>query len=204
MLMDILSQKHTQRQHLKAARNLLFEEERRAKSLAILQHLHNSSVWKNAQRVHCYCSFGSEVVTKAIIQTALNAEKRVFVPITKRHSPELLHVEVFPDTAFIPDSFDIPTPLHKQNEYVNPAHILTSGDCILVPMLGFDDRCFRIGYGKGHYDRFLSRVQEVSSVFTIGLAFAAQRVERIITEPHDIPLSTILTENGFMTSIYDA
>jgi 5-formyltetrahydrofolate cyclo-ligase len=166
-------------------------EERRIKSNDIASRLFALPEWNMAQTVHCYCSFGTEVSTESIIARAFEEGKRVLVPITVEGSSTLHHLEIFRETRFIPDTFGIPTPPHSKQDFVEPAQILTSVDIILVPLLGFDAEYYRIGYGKGHYDRFLASVPGVRA---FGLAFECQRVRRIITEPHDIPLWDVITE----------
>jgi 5-formyltetrahydrofolate cyclo-ligase len=64
-------------------------------------------------------------------------------------------------------------------------------DVILVPMLGFDERLHRIGYGGGHYDKFL-RDQPFAT--KIGVCFEACKVDNIPAESHDINLDKIVTE----------
>ena len=62
---------------------------------------------------------------------------------------------------------------------------------ILVPLLGFDARLHRLGYGKGHYDRVLAAMR--GSARAVGLAYAAQQVDRLLDEPHDIALDAVVT-----------
>lgn len=64
-------------------------------------------------------------------------------------------------------------------------------DLILVPLLAFDDQLNRVGYGGGWYDKFLATQPQAAS---IGLAYETQRVERIVSEPHDIKLSRVITD----------
>ena len=67
---------------------------------------------------------------------------------------------------------------------------------VLAPLLGFDALGNRLGYGKGHYDRALSRLRADGRVFVCGLAFHGQQVEAIPAEAHDIPLDWASTERG--------
>ena len=68
---------------------------------------------------------------------------------------------------------------------------------LVVPMLAFDDRGHRLGYGAGHYDRTLDKLRAEGRVIAYGLAFSAQRVpEPLPAEPTDQPLDTIVTEVG--------
>ena len=68
---------------------------------------------------------------------------------------------------------------------------------MLVPLAAFDTRGHRLGYGAGHYDRAIARLQERGlRPRLVGIAFDSQRVDRVPDEPHDIPLDAILTETG--------
>jgi len=93
---------------------------------------------------------------------------------------EILHVS----------AFGVHEP-HPGNEVVEP-------DLVLLPLLAFDRRGGRLGYGAGHYDRTLERLRAVKPIRAIGLAFAAQEVERVPTGPHDQPLDAILTERAYI------
>lgn len=62
---------------------------------------------------------------------------------------------------------------------------------LLVPLAAFDRRGYRIGYGKGYYDRTLA---ELGAVTAIGLAYGAQEIAAVPDEPHDRKLDWIVTE----------
>lgn len=66
-------------------------------------------------------------------------------------------------------------------------------ELLLVPLLAFDDRGFRLGYGGGYYDRTLAAL---SGARAIGIAYAGQRMESLPHDAHDHPLDAILTEDG--------
>ncbi len=66
---------------------------------------------------------------------------------------------------------------------------------MLVPLLGFDRDCKRLGYGGGFYDRTLARLSDKGiHPFTLGIAFESQRLESLPAEPHDKPLDAVLSE----------
>lgn len=67
---------------------------------------------------------------------------------------------------------------------------------ILTPLLAYDKSGNRLGYGKGHYDRAITRLRENGRAFVCGLAFHGQEVDAIPTEPHDVPLDWVVTERG--------
>jgi 5-formyltetrahydrofolate cyclo-ligase len=69
-------------------------------------------------------------------------------------------------------------------------------DILFVPMLAFDLRGYRIGYGKAYYDGGLSRLRAKKKIVAAGLAFDEQCVEAVPTEPHDQRLDYVITEEG--------
>lgn len=89
-----------------------------------------------------------------------------------------------------PGKFGVPIPLSDGN-FVDP-------DMILVPMLGFNSRGYRLGYGGAYYDNTLPQYPRAK---TIGLAFKHQLCEEFQEEPHDIKLNSILTEEGFFSLV---
>jgi 5-formyltetrahydrofolate cyclo-ligase len=75
-------------------------------------------------------------------------------------------------------------------------------DMLLVPLLAFDKHGHRLGYGGGFYDRTLSAYRDrARPIRAIGVAYAAQELEAIPAEPHDVALDGILTENGLRSFI---
>ena len=69
---------------------------------------------------------------------------------------------------------------------------------LIVPLLAFDRRGYRLGYGGGFYDRTLERLRSMHPVTAIGFAFAAQEVDEVPIEPTDQPLDAIVTELGMV------
>jgi 5-formyltetrahydrofolate cyclo-ligase len=71
-------------------------------------------------------------------------------------------------------------------------------DTLIVPLLAFDRRLDRLGYGGGYYDRTLCGLRAAGPVRAIGYAFAAQEVPRVPTEATDQPLDAVVTEAGVL------
>ncbi|MBL8723012.1 MAG: 5-formyltetrahydrofolate cyclo-ligase [Planctomycetes bacterium] len=76
-----------------------------------------------------------------------------------------------------------------------PTAAAVQPDLVVVPLLGFDARGHRLGWGKGFYDRYLAARGD--AVRAVGLAFACQQVPKIPTEAHDRRLHGVLTERGW-------
>lgn len=90
----------------------------------------------------------------------------------------------------IPSAFGI---LEPHPKFSTPI-ALEKIDCILVPALGFDRSCHRIGYGKGHYDQLLEKLQKNHlKPYTIGIGFQEQLcIKSLPAEEHDIALNELL------------
>ena len=65
---------------------------------------------------------------------------------------------------------------------------------VLAPLVGFDRRCYRLGYGGGYFDRTLAALQP--RPFAIGVGFELSRIETIYPQDFDIPMDLIVTEAG--------
>ena len=70
-------------------------------------------------------------------------------------------------------------------------------DVILIPLLAFDKDKFRLGYGKGYYDRYLNKyIKQYKDIITIGVAFSFQKHHKLPINHNDAKLDFILTEKG--------
>lgn len=76
------------------------------------------------------------------------------------------------------------------------AEVLTPS-VLLVPLLAFDARGYRLGYGGGYYDRTLRALRLAGPVLAVGIAYAGQEVAVVPHGPHDERLDAVLTENGY-------
>ena len=70
---------------------------------------------------------------------------------------------------------------------------------VLVPLLAFDSCGRRLGYGAGFYDRTLAMLRAQGPVTSVGLAYQAQRLRRVPTSGHDLPLDWVITEAWAMS-----
>ena len=70
-------------------------------------------------------------------------------------------------------------------------------EILIVPLVAFDSRGGRLGYGGGFYDRTLATLRTQGDVFACGVAYAGQEGESLPTDSHDERLDGILTEDGF-------
>ncbi len=68
---------------------------------------------------------------------------------------------------------------------------------MLVPVLAFDKHKYRLGYGKGFYDRYLNKyLKKFKRIITVGVAFSFQKYHKLPRDKNDVKLNYILTEKG--------
>jgi len=88
----------------------------------------------------------------------------------------------------------------KVNKYgmLEPAKLKPNvPDVMLVPLLAFDNYKYRLGYGKGFYDRYLNKyLKKFKNILTIGVAFSFQKYHKLPVNNKDVKLHYILTEKG--------
>ena len=85
----------------------------------------------------------------------------------------------------ISNKYGIPEPIRSKIVYP---------DILIVPIIGFDKHKFRLGYGGGFYDRYISRVLKFKKVLTIGFAFSFQEIKKVPINRYDQKLDFILTD----------
>jgi 5-formyltetrahydrofolate cyclo-ligase len=68
-------------------------------------------------------------------------------------------------------------------------------DILIVPLLAFDRRGHRIGYGAGYYDMTITALRALKAIVAVGIAFAAQEIADVPNTPRDARLDLVLTEN---------
>ncbi|GBD05174.1 5-formyltetrahydrofolate cyclo-ligase [bacterium HR20] len=178
------------RRRLLAAREQLSPTERQEYSLAIAEHLWAQPEYLMARALHVYLPIRGEVDTQPIIERAWSEGKSVFVPVVTHDASELAHAVMTADSQLDEGPYGIPAPADAV--LLGTAELDGYSPLVLVPLVAFDRMLYRVGYGKGYYDRFLSSVPFVR----FGLAYAMQFVEEIPREEHDQQLDAVITELG--------
>jgi len=175
-----------------AARDRLSAQERAAKSRVIGERLLALPEFQAAQTVMMFATYGSEVQTVPLIQQALGMGKTVALPRIEGEARRLRPLAIRDLAAdTVPGVWGIPQPLPERCREVPLGEI----ELIVTPGVGFDERCNRLGHGKGYYDRLLRAVREARpQVLSVVLAFEVQVVPELPTEPHDQKVDLILTE----------
>jgi 5,10-methenyltetrahydrofolate synthetase len=111
--------------------------------------------------------------------------RRIGLPVVNKLHKTLTFHAWYPGCPMEPDAYDIPKP--KDTETLVPT-------LLFVPCVGFGPGGYRLGYGGGFYDRTLATL--TPKPITVGLGFSHGYIEDLESEPHDIALDAILTEEG--------
>lgn len=131
--------------------------------------------------VFIYLSFGTEVNTKAIVDKLFDLGKTVCVP--KIVDGKMKSVKINNGSEFTINDYGIKEPILE--EELLP-------DLAIVPMVAFNEKCYRVGYGKGFYDRYFCSID--ANVFKIGIAYKEQKLDDFIIDEYDVPCDIIITD----------
>ena len=157
-------------------------------SKKIKKLLFNLDEFKQAKTILFYVSYDNEVSTHEMIKEVLSSDKQVAVPVVDKKEESLILSLLENWNVLKPGAYGILEPKKENIKPVSPDEV----DIIVVPGIGFDIHGQRLGHGMAYYDKLLERS---TNTIHIGLAFECQIVDIIPTEPHDIPVDIIVTEN---------
>ncbi len=127
-----------------------------------------------------------EIDPRPLLHALARRGHTIGLPVVAGPAQPLMFRAWRPGDALIEGHYAIMTPPESAAE-VRP-------DALLVPLLAFDRRGFRLGYGGGFYDRTLAKLRAAGHVYAVGLAFAAQQVEAVPRTARDQPLDALATE----------
>jgi 5-formyltetrahydrofolate cyclo-ligase len=131
----------------------------------------------------------NDEINPAPLMTWLKAEGfRLALPVMQGKGKPLLMRSWAPGDAMAPAAWGISEPLDDKPA-VDP-------DVVLVPLLAFDSRGYRLGYGGGFYDRTLQRLRKLKPIIAVGLAYDEQKVDAVPAESYDERLDWVLTPSG--------
>jgi len=143
----------------------------------------------SARNIMIYHSVEREPDTISIIEAALSAGKTVAFPYCFRGGK--MQARAVRDlTELRPAMLGIPAPADTA-PVIAPEEL----ELVIVPALTYDRSGYRLGYGGGYFDRFLS----VIPAYTVGLARERLIRDKLPTEPHDIAVKCVITESGIIS-----
>lgn len=171
------------RKRILKIRDSLDKGEIRRRSAVIIEKLLNNENFKKEKNILIYIDYGSEVITRDLLDFCISQNKRVACP--KVLSDGEMEFYLTGSLSDLKSGYrGILEP--ESGEKFTPDSAL-----VIVPGVVFDREGYRIGYGKGFYDRYLEKHSDYK---TIALAFSCQIVDSIPREEHDIKIMQLITD----------
>lgn len=183
---DVNAWRRNQRAHLLDRRKDLTSRERRQASRRIVDTLHDQVPSLVEARLGFYWPINGEIDLRPLIRNLLSKGAQAALPVIVNKNQPLEFWQWDPQTKLCNRGlWGIPTPVERR---------LVQPTILLVPLLGFDGRGYRLGYGSGYYDRTLAAA--LQRPLTIGIGHEFGRLHTIHPRPHDVPMDAIITDIG--------
>ncbi len=156
-----------------------------ANSEHVVKHIINSELWQDSRHIAIYFPFNGEIDLSPLLK---ETTKDIYLPAIKGQSMQF-HCHR-PNLILRPHRFGI-----LQPDYVS-GHESHTLDLCLMPLVGFDFNGNRLGMGGGYYDRFFANKPPT---IMAGVAHSFQHISQLPTDPWDVKLQHIFTEQGHKT-----
>lgn len=189
--------KNALRKKILEERSRLSEKERDGRDAAICAKLFELPEFIEAELVMAYMDFRGEAGTADIIAGCFKRGKRVALPVMSAQDGDGYKLDAFettPGGVLLRNRYGISEPGPDTAKRVAEADI----GLVVVPGVAFDMKGYRLGYGAGFYDRFLTGLRP--GCRTAGIAYDLQMADAIPAEGHDIPMDIIITESRVIRS----
>ena len=139
-----------------------------------------------------YYPSNCEVNTLNFLEEASKKKFKIVLPVIKSSNKMSFKSWIFKEPLYV-NKFGILEPNNLGKEIIP--------DLIMVPLVAFDRKLNRIGYGKGYYDRSLQKINKIKKkTITLGIAYSFQKCATIPTNKYDFKLNYVFTEQGIISS----
>lgn len=178
--------KEALRQRLAAVRRTLSAEARSARAKGACERVLLEDAFQRARVVLAYAALRFEPDPAGVVARAVLLGKVVALPRVDVDSGALRLHAYTPGDALSESALGVKEPLSDA-----PLVAEADVDLVLVPGLAFDGRGYRLGYGKGFYDRLLPSLTRATR---LGLAFELSLIAEVPNAEHDVPVHAVVTE----------
>lgn len=182
---DVARFRRAERQRLYALRKAVTVDERRSRADAIAAGLHRAAGDPGGRTVAVYWPIRGEPDLRPWMRDAHTAGARILLPVVEEQGQPLTFRHWQPDTRMTRGVWNIPVP---------DGTPVGCPDTVVVPLLGVDAACYRLGNGGGYYDRTLVRIEPRPRIIGVGFAFSA--IATIFPMPWDVPMDTVVLDDG--------
>jgi 5-formyltetrahydrofolate cyclo-ligase len=156
--------------------------------------LRGSRLLTRARHIAVYWPSDGELDPWPVVDRMRGCRRRWYLPVLRPHTAfRLWFVRYRPGDRLRANRYGIPEPIRRRRDI----HSASGLDAVLMPLVGFDAQCNRVGMGAGFYDRSLAFLRgrlHWRRPRLIGLAHECQLVERLDPRPWDVPLDAVVTE----------
>ncbi len=189
--MNAIAQRRELRQHLTERRKALTPQQRIAAAQGLRRSLEQLPEYHTDARVAGYWAVNGELALNLVIPPLLARGQQFLLPLLGAER-QLRFAPWSAGDAVEPNRHGIPEPVHASAPLA-PFQL----DLVLVPLLAFDRRGQRLGYGGGYYDRsfaFLNEQARPTEPLLVGIAYDFQEVDAIEPARWDVPLDFVATD----------
>jgi 5-formyltetrahydrofolate cyclo-ligase len=180
---QLIAWRKQKRLELLELRASVSEEQRLRASEIILDRVNSVFQSYGTRIAGFYWPFRGEIDVLPLVHRFFAEGGTVALPMVAGRSRPLTFRLWSPSCRMQAGVFGIPYPAES--------HVVVP-DTLVVPLVGYDDGCYRLGYGGGYYDRTLAEAEP--RPFSVGIGFASLRLETIWPQQFDVPMDYIITE----------
>lgn len=186
------------RRALRSLRSSIPRDEREAAGRLLARHALRGKLLSRKRRIGFYMPAKNEIDILPLLDRARRMKVDCYLPIVPgRGHRKLWFIRLGDRAAWTVNRYGIPEYQHAPARKVRAWQL----DILFMPLLGFDAQGWRVGMGGGYYDASLASLGKRRAWKTprrVGVAYAAQQVDRVPRDIWDIPLSAVLTERGYL------
>lgn len=186
--------KSTLRSKHKSSRRSMNRNDKLSKDFKVFQNFILSDLFLKSDVILTYVSSEIEVDTREIIEHSLKMGKKIAVPVSISDDFSLKFYFINSMDDLRVSYFSILEPDANICELCDIDTLAATNLLCIVPGLAFDFSGYRVGYGKGYYDRFLKKYK----CKTVGFCYEVDLIESVNKNQYDIPVDLILTEKRIL------
>ena len=180
---ELIAWRKRKRSELLELRTSFSKEQQHRAGEVVLNEVHSLFQAQGTKIAGFYWPFRGEIEVLPLIHRFLAEGGTAVLPVVVGRSQPLTFRLWTPECRMVAGAFGIPYPADSR---------VLVPDTLVVPLVGYDGRCYRLGYGGGYYDRTLAAAEP--KPLSIGIGFASLRLETIWPQQYDVPMDYVVTE----------
>ncbi len=188
-----MNDKKSLRKSFKEKRDSISYIDAALKSKKISESITKSKEYTDAKALLIYFRYESEFDTSILIYKALADRKEVYLP--RVEGDNMSFYLYGPGDELLKNSYGIDEPYQNAKKF-DECFFKEKEILIITPALSVDDKGYRLGYGGGYYDKFLSGISKDKRVLICAI-YDELKSKTLVHEDHDIPVDIVCTEKEY-------